>query len=121
MDGIVGKNTLHALEKAQPQAVGHPTARLDDSTHPGNALYKQALASVERLDAAQGRTTDQVSRQFAGAVAVEAHAQGLTRVDHIVLSDNGAKAYAVQGELNSPFSSRIAIRFRMPHKGCRRI
>jgi len=100
VDGIVGKNTLHELEKARAP---HTTSRLDDAAHPGNPLYKQALTSVERLDAAQGRTTDQVSRQFAGAVAAEAHAQGLTRIDHIVLSENGARAYAVQGELNSPF------------------
>ncbi|MGA7439301.1 MAG: XVIPCD domain-containing protein [Luteibacter sp.] len=103
VDGIVGKNTLHELEKAQPQPVAHPTTRLDDPAHAGNTLYKEALASVERLDAAQGRTTDQVSKQFAGSVAVEAHAQGLSRIDHIILSENGAKAWAVQGELNSPF------------------
>ncbi|UPG91581.1 peptidoglycan-binding protein [Luteibacter aegosomaticola] len=146
-DGIVGKNTLHELEKAQAPRAPHapnttPTQdqraheqhahtqpgvqplpyphtqanpatqgapRLDDPTHPGNPLYKEALASVQRLDAAQGRTTDQVSRQFAGAVATEAYARGLTHVDHIVLSDNGAKAYAVQGELNSPFKQLAEV------------
>lgn len=143
-DGIVGKNTLHELEKAQaphapnpapthdqraheqhahtqpgvqplpyPHTQANPATqgapRLDDPAHPGNPLYKEALASVERLDAAQGRTTDQVSRQFAGAVATEAYARGLTHVDHIVLSDNGAKAYAVQGELNSPFKQLAEV------------
>jgi putative chitinase len=133
VDGVVGKHTLHELEKAKAPHVQNPAPaheqrahtepgvkpppyphtqsnpathvarRLDDPQHPGNPLYEQALTSVERLDAAQGRATDEVSRQFAGAVAAEAYAKGLTRVDHIVLSDNGANAYAVQGELNSPF------------------
>jgi putative chitinase len=112
VDGIAGRNTLRALEQPQAHDVPPTTPtgwRLDDPAHAGNVLYKQALAGVERLDVAQGRTSDDVSRQFAGAVAVEAHAQGLSRVDHVVLGDNGAKAWAVEGDLNSPFKKLAEI------------
>lgn len=44
-----------------------------------------------------------MSTNLAASIAVAAHAQGLSRVDHVVLSDDAKRAYAVQGELNSPF------------------
>jgi hypothetical protein len=96
-DGIAGARTLDALRAAKAS----PT--LADPVHPGHGLYEQALKQVGDLDAKHGRTSDQQSHNLAGALANEAHKQGLSRVDHVMLSDDGARAYAVQGDLNSPF------------------
>lgn len=110
-DGIVGPKTLEALNKAaQPAAPartspGHPS--LTDAASPGHAMYNQALQGVRALDAQHGRTPDHLTDNFAGSLAVAARAQGLTRIDHVVMGDDRARAYAVQGELDSPFK-RVA-------------
>jgi putative chitinase len=57
---------------------------------------------VHRLDAQHGRTPDQQSSQFAGSLTASAKAQGLSRIDSVVLSDDTKRAYAVQGDMNSP-------------------
>ncbi len=100
VDGIAGTKTLEALKHAtQPQ----PVATLADATHPGNGMYLQALGAVHRLDAQQGRAPDQRSDNLAAALAVAAHGNGMSRVDHVVLSDDASRAYAVQGDVNSLF------------------
>jgi Putative peptidoglycan-binding domain-containing protein len=98
-DGIAGPKTLNALRIA----VHPPQPTLADATHPGNGMYRQALDAVHRLDAQQGRAPDQHSGNLAAALAVAAHGNGLSRVDHVVLSDDASRAYAVQGDTNSLF------------------
>ncbi|WP_049623163.1 peptidoglycan-binding domain-containing protein [Frateuria defendens] len=105
-DGIAGAKTLDALRQAEhPQQA--PAANLADAAHPGHAMYQQALRGVHGIDAAHGRTPDQLSDNLAASLTLEAHRHGLSRIDHVVLSDDGKRVYAVQGELNSPFK-RIA-------------
>jgi hypothetical protein len=81
--------------------------KLDASTHPDHALFQQARNAVHRLDASHQRTPDQRSDNLAAALTVAARQGGLNRVDHAVLSDDASRAYAVEGELKSPFK-RIA-------------
>ena len=92
-DGKVGHDTQAALQaaslaKAQPQ--------LDDKRHPDHALYEQALAGVHKIDADMGRTPDQHSTQLAAALTVAAKAQGLTRIDTVAISEDGARTFALQ-------------------------
>ncbi|UPG95800.1 XVIPCD domain-containing protein [Luteibacter aegosomatissinici] len=68
------------------------------------------------VDAKQGRTTDQQSHNFAGALANAAHAQGLSRIDHVMLSEDGSRAYAVQGDLTSPFKQIAQVDTAQPVK-----
>ena len=98
-DGVAGPKTLDALQKA----VDSPQPNLADASHPGNGMYQQALDAVHRLDAQQGRAPDQRSDNLAAALAVAAHGNGMSRVDHVVLSDDASRAYAVQGDINSLF------------------
>lgn len=104
VDGIAGQATLAALRTAQPA-----TPRLDNSAHPDHEMHQQALAKVHELDVRQGRTTDDVSRRFAGSLTAAARAGGLTRIDHVVLSDDGSRAWAVKGELNSPLKQLAEV------------
>lgn len=102
-DGIAGPKTLAAMHKA----VSPVQATLVDPAHPGNGLYTQALRWVHALDAERGRVSDDLSKNFAGSLAISAVEQGLSRIDHVVLGDDGKRAFAVQGELKSPLR-RIA-------------
>ena len=100
VDGIAGTKTLEALKHAtQPR----PVATFADAPHPGNGMYLQALSAVHRLDAQQGRVSDRSSDNLAVALAIAAHGNGMSRVDHVVLSDAASRAYAVQGDINSLF------------------
>ncbi|HWX67424.1 MAG TPA: peptidoglycan-binding domain-containing protein [Rhodanobacter sp.] len=98
-DGVAGPKTLDALQKAAHP----PQPTLADATHPGNGMYQQALGAVHRLDAQQGRVPDQHSGNLAAALAVAAQGNGMSRVDHVVLSDDASRAFAVQGDTNSLF------------------
>jgi putative chitinase len=104
VDGKAGPETLKALQRSQTPAPNTQSAapRLDDKNHPDHTMYQQALTAVHRLDAQNGRTPDQHSANLAAGVTVGALAYGLNKVDHVVLSDDGSKAFAVQGDLRSP-------------------
>jgi hypothetical protein len=98
-DGVAGPKTLNALR----MAVQPSQPNLADATHPGNGMYLQARDAVHHLDAQQGRTPDQRSDNLAASLAVAAHGNGMSRVDHVVLSDDASRAFAVQGDINSLF------------------
>lgn len=103
-DGVAGDNTMAELNK---QSRGGP--RLDSADHPAHAMYQQAHDAVTKLDAQHGRTPDQQSNQLAGSLTVGAIKEGLTRIDHVALSDDASRAYAVQGELSSPFKRAAEV------------
>ncbi|WP_458071870.1 XVIPCD domain-containing protein [Rhodanobacter sp. BL-MT-08] len=100
-DGVAGPNTLKAIQKV----VQSPKLTLADATHPGHGIYQQAQSAVHRLDAEHGRAPDQRSDNLAAAVAVAAQAKGMSGVDHVVLSQDAQRAFAIQGDLNSPHKS----------------
>jgi hypothetical protein len=86
--------TVHAAKAEARQRMDHPA-------HPDYKLFQQSLGAVHRLDAQHGRTPDQHSTNLAGGVTVAAATHGLRKVDHVVLSDDGSHAFAVQGDLRS--------------------
>lgn len=98
-DGVVGPKTLQALG----EAIRQQPAGLADRTHAGHPLFCQALEKVHLIDARCGRTPDELSSNLAGSLAAAAQARGLARIDHVVLGENATRAFAVQGELDSPF------------------
>ncbi|MBB5360439.1 uncharacterized protein YfiM (DUF2279 family) [Rhodanobacter sp. ANJX3] len=77
-------------------------ARLDQPAHPDHPLYLQARNAVHRVDAQIGHTPDQKSDNLSAAVAVAARSSGLKHIDHVVLSEDGGRAFAVQGDPGSP-------------------
>ncbi|QWT22470.1 hypothetical protein KPL74_10835 [Bacillus sp. NP157] len=86
-----------------------PSVALNDPAHPDNGLFKQARDAVHQLDAAHGRTPDGRSDNLAGAVTVAARRDGLERVDSVVLGGGGEKAFAVQGDVASPFKKTAEV------------
>ncbi len=110
-DGEAGPQTQKQLQvqgklHAQEQAA-HPL--LNQAAHPNHELYRQALDAVHKLDAQHGRASDGRSENFAGSLAVEAQRQGLKRIDHLVLNNDGSRAWAVQGDLRSPFKQMADV------------
>lgn len=99
VDGIAGPKTLKALDHAQAQ---HVAPNLADPKNPDHALYEQALAGVCKLDANLGRQPDLQSAQLAAGLVVAAKREGLSHIDNVMLSEDGSRAFAVQGGTNSP-------------------
>lgn len=102
VDGIVGPRTQEAIEQAmEPAAKSSRVPSVAPMNDPASAdflLYQQSLAGVSRIDADMGRATDPFSRNLAATLAAEAKAQGLTRIDAVVISEDGARTFAVQND-----------------------
>jgi len=102
-DGVAGTDTRDALQHHLTRAHDISRMSLSDSRHPGMSLYTQALEGVRGIDQQRGRATDLVSCNLAGSLAVAACSEGMRRIDHVVMSEDGSRAYEVQGDLKSPF------------------
>ena len=74
---------------------------LDDSLHPGHAVYRQAHEGVSQLNALHQVAPSDRDRNFAASLVVAARSQGLDRIDHVVFSDDASRAFVVQGPLKS--------------------
>ncbi|MET0937504.1 MAG: XVIPCD domain-containing protein [Luteibacter sp.] len=97
-DGVVGGKTRDAIDK-QIQSGPH----LSSPANPYHAMFRQARDGVFRIDAEHGRTPDIQSHQLAGSVTADAVKGGFKSIDHVMLSPDASRTYAVQGDLNSPF------------------
>jgi hypothetical protein len=93
VDGKVGPRTRQAIHSALQQCASPPS--LTDVHHPDHALFAQALAGVRAPDA-HGQPTEQQRLNLAAAMVVEARLQGLTRIDQVVLGDDGSRVYIAQ-------------------------
>ena len=107
-DGQVGPLTLAALEHQLRQAQ-HVDRHLGDAAHPSHGVFQQALSGMQKIDAAHQRTPDQVSENAAASLVVAAQRAGLSRIDHVVMSEDGSRLYAVQGDLNSPLKRMAEV------------
>lgn len=91
------------VPESQPQEQPEPRTRknsqslLNDSAHPDNGLYQQVLAQTMKLprrDRASGEA-DETDQQLSAALAVRCKESGMTCVNHVVLSKDGSRAFAV--------------------------
>ncbi|WP_448098330.1 XVIPCD domain-containing protein [Luteibacter yeojuensis] len=120
VDGVVGRDTIDAIEHAQdlletgrrhrhhhhhphgPEQLSPLAPALNHASHPDHALFRQARDAVYRLDTEHRREPDQHSENLAAALTVAARHQGMHRIDHVALSEDAARTYAVQGDIHSP-------------------
>lgn len=81
----------------------------------GDPMLSQIRDKVAELDAANGRTFDPTSERVTASLYVLAKENGLSRVDHVVLSDRTSHAaaaeniFVVQGERNDPAHLRASM------------
>jgi len=106
VDGKVGLQTQQALDTALKER--NAALTLDDPHHPDHALFEQALAGVRKLDAQQGRTTDQHSLNLATTLTVQAKREGLSRIDRVLLSDDASRTFAAQDPSSFMERSKVA-------------
>jgi len=111
-DGVAGPATMAAIGEAR----GHLQATsqqnvptLLDTRHPAHGIYEQARTCVARIDQEQGRTPGPHTQNFAGSLTSAATAAGFNRIDHVALSDDANRGFAIQGELNSPFKKFVEV------------
>lgn len=81
---------------------GSTPARIDQPGHPDHPLFRQAREGVRQLDDVHQRAPDERSDRLAASLTVAAREAGLQRIDHVALSGDASRTYAVQGDLNSP-------------------
>lgn len=111
-DGEVGSLTHHQLTNAlrqQPHAGHASPAMVNHPSHPDHAVFQQAMNGVQKVDAQHGRPSDRHSENLAAALTAAARGQGMSRIDHVVMSDDASRAFGVQGDLNSPFKQIAAV------------
>jgi peptidoglycan hydrolase-like protein with peptidoglycan-binding domain len=79
------------------------SSSLASPQHPDHALYRQALSNLEQLGPSGGFKSREQMEQAAGALAADAKATGLDRIDHVSRSSNGQGfLIAVQGVNGDP-------------------
>ncbi|WP_314102633.1 XVIPCD domain-containing protein [uncultured Stenotrophomonas sp.] len=84
-------------------------ARMDQPGHSGHSLFKDAQRGVHAQDARVGRTPDHASDQLAGSLATRMHAAGGNRIDAVLMSEDAARTFAVQGRVDDPAHLRVAV------------
>lgn len=94
-----------------------------DSNHPDHALLQQIREAVASIDRQAGRSygesSERVSRSLLVAckgqdcLGASGHAVGtafaLAKVDHVVASRDGSRAFAIEGALNDPAHRRVSV------------
>lgn len=110
-DGVAGPATMAAIGEAREhgQATTQSVPTLLDARHPAHGIYEQAHTCVARIDQEQGRAPGPHTQNFAGSLTSAATAAGFNRIDHVALSDDTNRGYAIQGELNSPFKKFVEV------------
>ena len=108
VDGKVGLHTQVALDQALQTHHAHTALPFTDPRHADHALFAQALAGVHRIDADMGRTPDQQSTNLAAALTVAAKQQGMTRIDEVAISPDGARTSILQIDPVQPKGAQVA-------------
>lgn len=93
-------------------AAGHPIEGgllLNQPGHPDYHLFRSAADGVHAIDAKANRVSDLRSDQLSGHLAVAAKREGLSGIDHVVLSQDASRTFAVQGRLEDPTHQRVAV------------
>jgi hypothetical protein len=80
-----------------------------DARHPAHGIYEQAYSCVAKIDEERGRVPGPHTQAFAGGLTSAATMAGFSRIDHVALSDDAARGYAIQGDLNSPFKRYVEV------------
>lgn len=111
-DGVAGPATLAAISEAKThiQTPAHaPVPDMLDARHPAHGIYVQAYSCVAKIDEEHGRVPGPHTQALAGGLTSAATMAGFNRIDHVALSDDANRGYAIQGELNSPFKRYVEV------------
>ncbi|MGN0857687.1 MAG: XVIPCD domain-containing protein [Stenotrophomonas sp.] len=83
--------------------------------HPDHALHQQIRQKVEQMDAGLGRSYDAMSERMTASLLTVAKANGMERVDQVMLSRDsaagpaGQHVFLVQGNAEDPLRMRLQV------------
>lgn len=95
----------HGLLEAAADAARalHAAAlHLHHPVNPDHAMFQQSRSAVQQIDAQYGRTPDKQSDQLAAALVLAAKRESMTRIYSVFLSEDGSRAFAMQGKPDLP-------------------
>jgi putative chitinase len=95
VDGVVGKDTREALEKAQRIPL------LSEKNHPSYPLFHETQQGLRRLPEGTFRNAEELNNT-AATLTQRAKEGGFSRVDHVLINTRGDGVIAVQGSLQDP-------------------
>ncbi|WP_017167245.1 XVIPCD domain-containing protein, partial [Xanthomonas phaseoli] len=110
-----GARGISAPNLAAPNEPGRALTPVD-AEHPDHAMHQQIRGKVEQLDTTNGRAFDATSERITASLLTLAKDNGLTRVDHVLLSDKtkdlpaAQTLFVVQGDPKDP----AMLRAHMP-------
>ncbi|CAD0359686.1 XVIPCD domain-containing protein [Xanthomonas hortorum] len=112
---LLSENAPPSSSESLARAVSLASYAPDQPSHPRFALYQQCSAGVDVLDREFGRQSDQSSACMKASLTTLAVANGLERVDHVLLSrssdqtQSGQTVYVVQGDPGNPAHLRAQM------------
>ncbi|KAF1721972.1 XVIPCD domain-containing protein [Pseudoxanthomonas wuyuanensis] len=98
--GTSGRAPMHPIESG---------LLLNQPGHPDYRLFQDAASGIRALDARANRVSDLRSDQLSGHLAVAAKTEGMTGIDHVVMSQDASRTFAVQGRLEDPAHQRTSV------------
>ncbi|WP_312320499.1 XVIPCD domain-containing protein [Stenotrophomonas sp.] len=101
----------HPNDGRQASLNNEPTSLvvgINDPSHPDFRLFKGAQAGVHALDVAHNLTPDLRSDQLAGALVCKAKQGGLESIEHVVLSTDRTRVFAVDTEDTTSVHRKLA-------------
>lgn len=98
-----GARVIGALQEGVRTA-----AILTNGAHALNGLYKELLGKVQETPGA-GKLDAQQQKNLAAALVPLAREGGMSGVDHLFLSRDGSKVFAVQGDPKSPAAQMVSL------------
>ncbi len=110
----VGTQSEHPPGPLPREVPGQGTTP-DRPGHPDHALHQQIRQKVEQLDAGLGRNYDAMSERITASLLTVAKANGMDRVDQVVLSRDsqqgpaGAYVFLVQGNADEALRTRLQV------------
>lgn len=99
--------TLLEVQQQAPSPAARPVS-INDPDHADFRLFQGAQSGVHRIDASYNRVPDLQSDQLAGALAAKAKQDGLQTIEQVMLSDDRARAFAVDTADAASFTKRYA-------------
>ncbi|MEO6519674.1 MAG: XVIPCD domain-containing protein, partial [Pseudoxanthomonas sp.] len=103
------RETAPALQPLPSSPSQQGGVLLNDSSHSQNHLFRDALQGVHALDARHNRIPDLRSEQLGGHLAAVAGEQGLRRIDHVAMSEDASRTFAIEGRPQDPAHKRVGV------------
>lgn len=109
IDGKVGPQTDESMDRESERSNRQPVPTLSDLHHPDHDLYAQALAGVHQAEVKRDIAPGAHSERLAAALVVAARSEGIRRIDAVLLSESGDRAFVEQKGVIANLTDKTAF------------